>query len=95
MTAYDSSSKGITATVLGWGKHARATHSPANVPKIPDVTLSQLGYWTDNGAYYYFYGRPSTKAYVFTVHSRNTDGGDQSTLEGVSEVPPSGVLSSW
>eukprot|EP00729_Bicosta_minor_P025215 gene25215-14596_t len=39
---------GITATVLGWGKHARATHSPANVPKIPDVTLSQLGYWTDN-----------------------------------------------
>ena len=64
MTASHSSSKGITPTVLGWGKHAQATHSPPNVPKIPDVTLSQLGYWTDNGAYYYFYGKPSTKAYV-------------------------------
>ena len=24
----------------------------------------ELGYWTDNGAYYYFYGKPPTKAYV-------------------------------
>jgi hypothetical protein len=45
---------GISATVLEWGRLARAVHSPA-AGKLSDVTLEQLGYWTDNGAAYYWY----------------------------------------
>eukprot|EP01050_Picozoa_sp_SAG11_P005528 SAG11_NODE_393_length_9833_cov_34.748458_3_plen_354_part_00 len=37
--------RGITATTLGWGRHARAVHSPPR-PKLPDLTLQTLGYWT-------------------------------------------------
>jgi hypothetical protein len=40
---------GISATVLAWGKHARATHNPVDQPdKIADITLRELGYWTDS-----------------------------------------------
>ena len=31
-------------------------HSPR--PKIPDLSLRTLGYWTDNGAYYYWGNAP-------------------------------------
>lgn len=40
---------GLSATVLAWGKHARAIHSPVDQSdKIPDITLRELGYWTDS-----------------------------------------------
>lgn len=40
---------GISATVLAWGKHARAIHNPVDHPnKIADITLRELGYWTDS-----------------------------------------------
>lgn len=41
--------RGISATVLGWGQHARAVHNPPGQPnKVADITLSELGYWTDS-----------------------------------------------
>jgi hypothetical protein len=39
--------RGIGATTLGWGEHARAIHGPAGQAKMPDITLSELGYWTE------------------------------------------------
>ena len=27
----------------------------ASKPKLDDMTLSKLGYWTDHGAYFYFF----------------------------------------
>lgn len=43
-------SKGVTATVAGFGALMQAAHGTR---KKPDVIVERIGYWTDNGAYYY------------------------------------------
>ena len=42
-------SKGVTATVAGFGALMQAH----GMRKKPDVIVERIGYWTDNGAYYY------------------------------------------
>eukprot|EP01052_Picozoa_sp_SAG31_P061453 SAG31_NODE_20527_length_572_cov_0.769556_1_plen_186_part_10 len=45
------SNVGITDAMLGWGLALRRFHNTTrNVGD--DITLSKLGYWTDNGAYF-------------------------------------------
>jgi|EP01046_Picozoa_sp_COSAG06_P015634 hypothetical protein len=45
------STGGITAAIAEWGGLLQAYHT---AHKVPDVTLSKIGYQTDNGAYYVF-----------------------------------------
>ena len=45
------STSGITAAIAEWGGLLQAYHKSY---KVPDVTLSKIGYQTDNGAYYVF-----------------------------------------
>lgn len=42
---------GITATIGEWGEMLQAVHK---THRVPDVTLSKIGYQTDNGAAYVF-----------------------------------------
>jgi hypothetical protein len=52
---------GVTATVGEWGsilQRAHATYNGTSTHKLKDVTLSHVGYQTDNGAYYVFCTAP-------------------------------------
>jgi hypothetical protein len=53
-TVLVASNAGVTSAMLAWGTLAREVHSPQE-PKIADTALTSLGYWTDNGAAYYWY----------------------------------------
>ncbi|HUT52073.1 MAG TPA: hypothetical protein VM658_01645 [bacterium] len=48
------SGHGINATILKWGDVLRAWHQHQRPDAYADVGLKYLGYWTDNGAYYYY-----------------------------------------
>lgn len=50
--------QGINATVEHWGNLLRAAHHSTRRDRYADVGLSYLGYWTDNGAYYYYRTEP-------------------------------------
>jgi hypothetical protein len=45
---------GINATMLKWGDLLRAWYQHERPDAYADVGLAYLGYWTDNGAYYYY-----------------------------------------
>jgi hypothetical protein len=46
--------QGVNATVEAWGKRMREDHSRQATDRYADTGLSYLGYWTDNGAAYYY-----------------------------------------
>ena len=46
--------KGIHATMLAWGQAMRSQAGKVVPDRYADPGLSTLGYWTDNGAYYYY-----------------------------------------
>ncbi len=50
--------RGINNTVMKWGDLVRKWHDHERVPPYHDVALSRLGYWTDNGAMYYYKTAP-------------------------------------
>jgi hypothetical protein len=50
--------RGIAATVRAWGGRMRAAHGRARTDRYADRGLSHLGYWTDNGGYYYYRTEP-------------------------------------
>ncbi|MCC6159635.1 MAG: hypothetical protein IT350_16405 [Deltaproteobacteria bacterium] len=50
--------RGINAAVEYWGDLMRAEHGKARPDRYADVGLGYLGYWTDNGAYYYYQTEP-------------------------------------
>jgi hypothetical protein len=41
-----------------WGNTLSALHAKVRPPNDADLTLSSLGYWTDNGATYYYHFEP-------------------------------------
>ena len=47
--------KGICASFDGWGEIVRKWHKKERPSPYADVALSYLGYWTDNGAFYYYH----------------------------------------
>ena len=49
---------GINAAFMDWGKAIQDWHGHQPVAPYADVTLSRLGYWTDNGSYYYYRTEP-------------------------------------
>jgi hypothetical protein len=50
--------KGIGATIERWGELLRQDRGRERVDRYADLGLSHLGYWTDNGAYYYYNTEP-------------------------------------
>ncbi len=50
--------RGIGATVERWGAALRERLGGAAVDRYADLGLSRLGYWTDNGAVYYYATAP-------------------------------------
>ncbi|MCZ7582904.1 MAG: hypothetical protein M5R36_05950 [Deltaproteobacteria bacterium] len=49
---------GIADTLEFWGKVLRGDRGKEKVDRYADVGASYLGYWTDNGAYYYYNTEP-------------------------------------
>jgi hypothetical protein len=46
--------KGVNQTMFDWGSQLLKIGGKSRSSLVPDKTLSHLGYWTDNGAYYYY-----------------------------------------
>jgi hypothetical protein len=46
--------EGLNATVAGWGEAIRELTGREATDRYADIGLAYLGYWTDNGAYYYY-----------------------------------------
>jgi hypothetical protein len=54
--------RGINATIAAWGARILADRGRAPVDRYADTGLSRLGYWTDNGAQYYYVLEPGMDA---------------------------------
>ena len=63
---------GINATFQRWGEAMVALAGKRPVPHDSDVTLNRLGYWTDNGAAYYYNYAPD-KGYQGTLQTVKAD----------------------
>lgn len=50
--------KGVNATVEHWGDRILADRGRGRTDRYADAGLSYLGYWTDNGAAYYYHVEP-------------------------------------
>ncbi|CAF3984657.1 unnamed protein product [Rotaria sordida] len=48
------SSKGINEGIREWGKTMQQAYNRTNQYRLNDLTINYLGYYTDNGAYYYY-----------------------------------------
>ncbi|CAG5116367.1 unnamed protein product, partial [Candidula unifasciata] len=48
------SNKGINQAIQGWGKYLTTLYQKSRDPRDNDLTIQYVGYWTDNGAYYYY-----------------------------------------
>ncbi|KAL0489137.1 hypothetical protein AKO1_013847, partial [Acrasis kona] len=59
---------GITKTVLEWGSILlkKGGKAPTTV-ESSDIAIKTLGYWTDNGAYYYYLTENTTNNYEETI----------------------------
>jgi len=49
---------GIDSTLAAWGKDLQLLHRKHPVRNDADVLLEKFGYWTDNGAHYYYKFEP-------------------------------------
>jgi hypothetical protein len=49
------SSKGINQLVHQWGQTMQNVYSRTNKSRLNDLTINYLGYYTDNGGYYYYH----------------------------------------
>lgn len=58
--------RGINATVARWGELLRADRGTTGPDRYADEGLSFLGYWTDNGAFYYYH-TPEGQTYAETL----------------------------
>ncbi len=45
---------GVNAAMRGWGAALRARSGKTPASRDADHSINYLGYWTDNGAYYYY-----------------------------------------
>ncbi|BFZ04181.1 hypothetical protein BsWGS_07220 [Bradybaena similaris] len=60
------SNRGINQAIQGWGKYLTTLYQKSRAPRDNDLTIQYLGYWTDNGAYYY-YNTEKGKNYEDTI----------------------------
>lgn len=67
-----SAGHGITASVHAWGDALLRYHGKTRAGPGRDSTVKYLGYWTDNGAYYYYHTEPK-KNYQETLRDARAD----------------------
>ncbi|XP_055899049.1 uncharacterized protein LOC106054416 [Biomphalaria glabrata] len=60
------SNRGINQAMASWGKFLLSLYQKNSFRRQFDTTLSYMGYWTDNGAYYY-YNPEKGKNYETTI----------------------------
>ncbi|KAK7102304.1 hypothetical protein V1264_020541 [Littorina saxatilis] len=60
------SSQGVNQAFAGWGEHLRTVYERTDTYVLDDLTINYLGYYTDNGAYYYYLSEPH-KTYQDTI----------------------------
>eukprot|EP00756_Hemistasia_phaeocysticola_P044960 Hpha_TRINITY_DN18735_c0_g1::TRINITY_DN18735_c0_g1_i1::g.47372::m.47372 len=53
---FTASTGGATQGVYEWGKAIQGFYDMSYSKRLPSVTLSDVGYYTDDGAYYYVWG---------------------------------------
>ncbi len=58
--------QGVNQTVFDWGSQLLKLGGKTRVDQDSDFTANYLGYWTDNGAYYYYKTEPD-KNYELTM----------------------------
>lgn len=63
--------RGLVQTVLHWGELVQAWHGRKRPASDADVGLQYLGYWTDNGAYYYYHTEPGMNYHETLMAVRN------------------------
>jgi len=54
------SPNGMNATMYGWGEVLLQNTGKVRITPSGDFAISHLGYWTDNGAFYYYLTVPNT-----------------------------------
>ncbi|KAK7102674.1 uncharacterized protein [Littorina saxatilis] len=59
-------SLGVNQAFEGWGGHLRDRYGRTDKFVNDDLSINYLGYWTDNGAYYYYLTEPQ-KTYQQTI----------------------------
>lgn len=67
----DVEGPGITATMLRWGREVRRDRAREPVDRYADTGVATLGYWTDNGAAYYYATAPGLNAQDTLLAVRN------------------------
>jgi hypothetical protein len=72
--------EGIGSTMKGWGSALLRRYGKREGAYLDDFSLNQLGYTTDNGAYYYYntlngscYGKPPCHGYEETILALKKD----------------------
>ncbi|KAK3742202.1 hypothetical protein RRG08_056560 [Elysia crispata] len=60
------SDRGVNQAMRDWGAIMTYLHGKSSKARDSDLTLTHLGYWTDNGAYYY-YNTEKGKNYEDTI----------------------------
>ena len=65
------SGRGVNNTQVRWGAMLRAYHHRQRADAYADVGLSRLGYWTDNGAYYYYKTAPGKNYHETLIAARD------------------------
>jgi hypothetical protein len=68
------SSKGINEGVREWGQAMQKAHNRTNEHRLNDLSINYLGYYTDNGAYYYY-------------HTEDGVNYEQTMLDSIRKIP--------
>jgi hypothetical protein len=90
--------QGIDATFAAWGQTLTSLQGKGTVPNDADASLRSLGYWTDNGATYYYKTEPSL-TYPATLNAVKADFDRQGIGLGYVQLDswfyPKGVNYAW
>ncbi|MEQ0565184.1 hypothetical protein ABJI51_39425 [Amycolatopsis sp. NEAU-NG30] len=89
---------GVNSTFGTWGSALLALGGKRPVPNDANVTLNKLGYWTDNGATYY-YKYDTSRGYAGTLDAVVKDFAARGTPVGYLQLDswwyPKGSSNSW
>jgi len=79
------SGRGINDTFLKWGGLIQKWHGHKTADPYADVAMSKVGYWTDNGSYYYYRTEPG-KTYSQTLLAVKADAEEQGIPYGYFQL---------
>jgi hypothetical protein len=90
--------EGINQTFDTWGMALTNLSGKQRPPNDADVTLNQVGYWTDNGATYYYHADPS-RSYQDTLSAVKAEFDQKGITLGYVQLDswfyPKGATADW